>query len=67
MCGIFVCIKNSNTKIETSLGSLIIKDLNLLKNRGYDSCGIFLTDGNKKYITKYKNKISNCNFIIFKC
>ncbi len=54
MCGIFGCIKNSNTKIETSLGSLIIKALNLLKNRGYDSCGIFLTDGNKKkYITKF--------------
>ena len=42
MCGIFGCIRNSHSKIETSLGNLIIKALNLLKNRGYDSCGIFL-------------------------
>lgn len=53
MCGIFGCIKSSNAKIETSLGSLIIKALNLLKNRGYDSCGIFLTDGIVNYVTKF--------------
>jgi glucosamine--fructose-6-phosphate aminotransferase (isomerizing) len=53
MCGIFGCIKSSNSNIETSLGILIIKALNLLKNRGYDSCGIFLTDSIIKYITKF--------------
>jgi glucosamine--fructose-6-phosphate aminotransferase (isomerizing) len=53
MCGIFGCIRNSQSKIETSLGDLIIKALNLLKNRGYDSCGVFLTDEINSYITKF--------------
>ena len=33
---------------------LIVRALNLLKNRGYDSCGIFLnTILNDKYLVKY--------------
>ena len=49
MCGIFGCILNENI----NLINLIIKALNLLKNRGYDSVGIFLKnrDGSE-YIKK---------------
>jgi glucosamine--fructose-6-phosphate aminotransferase (isomerizing) len=53
MCGIFGCIKNSNSNSETRIEFLIIEALNLLKNRGYDSCGIFLTNGNENYINKF--------------
>lgn len=53
MCGIFGCIKSSHSNVETSLGILILKALNLLKNRGYDSCGIFLTDSINNYIKKF--------------
>jgi glucosamine--fructose-6-phosphate aminotransferase (isomerizing) len=53
MCGIFGCIKNSHSNVEISLGIFILKALNLLKNRGYDSCGIFLTDGINNYIRKF--------------
>ena len=53
MCGIFGCVKNSHSKIKIGLGNLIIKALNLLKNRGYDSCGIFLTDVISSYIAKF--------------
>ena len=53
MCGIFGCIKSLHSNVETSLSILIVKALNLLKNRGYDSCGIFLTDGSNNYITKF--------------
>jgi glucosamine--fructose-6-phosphate aminotransferase (isomerizing) len=53
MCGIFGCAKISHSNVQNGLGSLIIKALNLLKNRGYDACGIFLTDGLTNYITKF--------------
>lgn len=44
MCGIFGCLSN-NSNIDIKL--LILNALNLLKNRGYDSCGVFLI--NNKY------------------
>jgi len=49
MCGIFGIVKNTTS---TTIGCnnipiLILTALNLLKNRGYDSCGIFLTSANK--------------------
>lgn len=53
MCGIFGCVKKSHSNMENGLGELIIKALNLLKNRGYDSCGIFLTDGSSSYTAKF--------------
>jgi len=53
MCGIFGCVKDSHSNVENGLGNLIIKALNLLKNRGYDSCGIFLTDGISNYVAKF--------------
>ena len=53
MCGIFGTIKNSNFSNEIDLIKLILRGLNLLKNRGYDSCGIYLNNiDNKKYIKK---------------
>jgi glucosamine--fructose-6-phosphate aminotransferase (isomerizing) len=52
MCGIFGTIRN--TKDNTNIIKLILRGLNLLKNRGYDSCGIYLNNiDNKKYITKF--------------
>jgi glucosamine--fructose-6-phosphate aminotransferase (isomerizing) len=53
MCGIFGCVKNSHSNTGIELGNLIIKALNLLKNRGYDSCGIFLTDGSSNHMAKF--------------
>jgi glucosamine--fructose-6-phosphate aminotransferase (isomerizing) len=55
MCGIFGCVKKSQplSRAKSNLGNLIIKALNLLKNRGYDSCGIFLTDGVCSYVAKF--------------
>jgi glucosamine 6-phosphate synthetase-like amidotransferase/phosphosugar isomerase protein len=52
MCGIFGCIGN-NSDIRIDL--LILNALNLLKNRGYDSCGIYLfnEDNTNKYIEKF--------------
>ena len=41
MCGIFGCLKLLNSNID--IKNLIIIALNLLKNRGYDSCGIYLS------------------------
>jgi glutamine---fructose-6-phosphate transaminase (isomerizing) len=55
MCGIFGCIKNCNNNADICKLTLIA--LNLLKNRGYDSCGIFL---------KTHNKILNLNNHIIK-
>ena len=53
MCGIFGTIKNSNFSNEIDLIKLILRGLNLLKNRGYDSCGIYLNNiDNKKFISK---------------
>lgn len=48
MCGIFGIIKilNQNKNLNTiNIQELIISALNLLKNRGYDSCGIYLNGG----------------------
>ena len=42
MCGIFGC--GSKT---IKISNLIIQALNILKNRGYDSCGIFLTNNDE--------------------
>jgi glucosamine 6-phosphate synthetase-like amidotransferase/phosphosugar isomerase protein len=42
MCGIYGCVKSSNTN--TDIKKLLLQALNLLKNRGYDSFGIFLND-----------------------
>lgn len=53
MCGIFGCVKKSHSSVGNGLCNLIIKALNLLKNRGYDSCGIFLTDGITSYTAKF--------------
>ena len=53
MCGIFGCVKTRHSSVQNGLPSLIIRALNLLKNRGYDSCGVFLTDGLTEYITKF--------------
>ena len=53
MCGIFGCLRNSNINLPINIVNLIVKALNLLKNRGYDSCGIFLnTLTNNVYLTK---------------
>lgn len=60
MCGIFGIINNNSSIVSNSNKSnelentplLIITALNLLKNRGYDSCGIYL-----------KNKISDDDFL----
>jgi glucosamine--fructose-6-phosphate aminotransferase (isomerizing) len=53
MCGIFGCAKGENKQNEKNLVKLIINALNLLKNRGYDSCGIFLTDGVNNWVEKF--------------
>jgi glucosamine--fructose-6-phosphate aminotransferase (isomerizing) len=51
MCGIFGTIRNYNNKI--NIIKLILRGLNLLKNRGYDSCGIYLNNiDNKKFLSK---------------
>ena len=45
MCGIFGVIANSQDEHKQNIiPSLIINALNLLKNRGYDSCGIYMTE-----------------------
>ena len=54
MCGIFGCLRNSNIALPVDITKLIVKALHLLKNRGYDSCGIFLnTLLNNVYLTKF--------------
>lgn len=60
MCGIFGIIKiinsiNTNKNSNAKLQELIINALNLLKNRGYDSCGIYISDesNNKEFIEKF--------------
>ena len=45
MCGIFGCLKkNINNTDNIKIIKIIYNALSLLKNRGYDSCGIFLKD-----------------------
>ena len=59
MCGIFGIIDNdsySTSNKNESIPILIITALNLLKNRGYDSCGIYLknSDNNKNdFVEKF--------------
>ena len=60
MCGIFGIIKiissNTNNNVSnTKLQELIIIALNLLKNRGYDSCGIYMSDliNTNEFIEKF--------------
>lgn len=51
MCGIIGCLLKSHSKED--IVKISIKALNLLKNRGYDSCGIYLNnDENHKIIKK---------------
>ena len=52
MCGIIGCLlKENNNKI--NIVEISIKVLNLLKNRGYDSCGLYINnDKNEKKIKK---------------
>jgi glucosamine--fructose-6-phosphate aminotransferase (isomerizing) len=50
MCGIFGCLRNNNSDKE--IISSILTAINLLKNRGYDSCGVYLNNKNKEYIVK---------------
>lgn len=53
MCGIFGILINENECVEDIvIQKLIINALSLLKNRGYDSCGIFLTNGTENFIEK---------------
>ena len=52
MCGIFGSLKIGMNNI--NIIKLIINGLNLLKNRGYDSCGVYLNNiDNKKKIVKF--------------
>lgn len=48
MCGIYGCVKNPKNKIK--IKELLLQALNLLKNRGYDSFGVFLNDTSNNYI-----------------
>ncbi len=55
MCGIFGCIQNeiNNNENIKPIPKMIYEALNLLKNRGYDSCGIYLNKNNtNKFIYK---------------
>lgn len=55
MCGIFGCIQTNIKNDKINLSKLILDALNLLKNRGYDSCGIYLSNFTltNKYIIKF--------------
>jgi len=39
MCGIYGCLRKND-----NVSTLVYKGLTILKNRGYDSCGLFLTN-----------------------
>jgi glucosamine--fructose-6-phosphate aminotransferase (isomerizing) len=52
MCGIFGCLKNINSNIE--IKKIVLLAINLLKNRGYDSCGLYLNNLNDlEYLFKF--------------
>ena len=55
MCGIFGIIENKSLDNLENIPLLIINALNLLKNRGYDSCGIYLKNSKNSddYIEKF--------------
>lgn len=44
MCGIFGVLKNNLDNNDLNISKMIMDVLNLLKNRGYDGCGILLND-----------------------
>lgn len=50
MCGIIGCLLKSCSKED--IVKISTKALNLLKNRGYDSCGIYLNNDHNHKITK---------------
>ena len=52
MCGIFGCLKKKNSNID--IIKKILTAINLLKNRGYDSCGIYLNNTKTDYINKIR-------------
>jgi glucosamine--fructose-6-phosphate aminotransferase (isomerizing) len=53
MCGIFGILNCGENIHNVNIHKLIIDALNLLKNRGYDSCGIFLSDGINEFVEKF--------------
>ena len=55
MCGIFGILKNKLSNKSENIPLLIISALNILKNRGYDSCGIYLkhTNSENDFIEKF--------------
>lgn len=55
MCGIFgtiMILKTNVRKMNNNIPLEIFTALNLLKNRGYDSCGIYVSDGSHREILK---------------
>lgn len=75
MCGIYGIIKKNLVKNNLNISEKILMALNLLKNRGYDSCGIFMIDNNNnefiekigidgEYIENLKKKYIYENFNI---
>lgn len=48
MCGIFGCLLKKNSKID--IKKIILFAINLLKNRGYDSCGLYLKNNDENEI-----------------
>jgi len=68
MCGIFGIIKilNQNKNVNTiNIQELVMSALNLLKNRGYDSCGIYL-NGNPENSIEFIEKFGVDGDIIHK-
>jgi len=52
MCGIFGCLVKINPNlVDIKIVKIIYDALSLLKNRGYDSCGIYLRDIDNNNIT----------------
>ena len=52
MCGIFGCLVKINPNlVDIKIVKIIYDALSLLKNRGYDSCGIYLRDIENNNIT----------------
>jgi len=71
MCGIFGCLKINKNCIDIKIIQIVYNALQLLKNRGYDSCGMYLNDTeNSDIILKYGidgEKINNSDEVdIFK-
>lgn len=74
MCGIFGIIKIVCSNSNVNLQKQIITALNLLKNRGYDSCGIYMSEfeNSNEFIEKFgvdgeiinmKNELNNLSDI----